>query len=67
MSEELAKRRWGIMQGCRLVALACVLIGAYALAERGWYVPEVGAPLLLVGAATFFAGPVLLARRWKSR
>lgn len=65
--DKLAKRRWGLMQACRFVALACALVGAYALAERGWNRPAIGTPLLLLGAAGFFAGPVLLARRWKSR
>ena len=68
MHEELlAKRRWGIMQACRLAALACVLIGVYALAERGLNQPQLGYPLLLIGAAGFFALPIMLSRRWKSR
>lgn len=67
MSEELAKRRWGIMQGCRLLALGCVLAGVYLVAERGLDRPELGLPLLLIGAFAFFAVPVLLSRRWKSR
>jgi len=63
----LAKRRWGIMQACRLAGLACVLAGVYILAERGLNRPELGYPLLLAGAAGFFALPIFLSRRWKSR
>ena len=67
MDKNLAKRRWGIMQACRLAALAGVLFGVYALAERGLDRPEIGYPLLLIGAAGFFALPIMLSRRWKSR
>lgn len=65
--ERLAKRRWAAMQACRLAALICALLGVYALAERGLDQPQLGYPLLLLGAFGFFALPVLLARRWKSR
>lgn len=67
MDNGLAKRRWAVMQGCRLAALACALFGVYALAERGLARPELGYPLLLMGAFGFFALPIMLSRRWKSR
>lgn len=65
--DAVAKRRWTVMQACRLAGLACVLMGVYTLAERGLDRPEVGYPLLLIGAAGFFALPIFLSRRWKSR
>lgn len=65
--DTVAKRRWGVMQACRLAALACVLTGVYTLAERGLNRPELGYPLLLIGAVGFFALPIMLSRRWKSR
>ena len=67
VAEAKAKRRFFLMQACRLVALGCALRGVYALAERGLNRPELGTPLLLVGAIGFFAVPVFLSRRWKSR
>lgn len=67
MDEHIAKRRWGIMQACRIVALLAVLAGVYAVAEGGLDRPQLGYPLLLIGAAGFFALPVALSRRWKSR
>lgn len=65
--DRTAARRFWIMQACRLAALCAVLAGAYALAERGWNRPDIGTPLLLLGAFSFFAVPLLLSRRWKSR
>ncbi|TCD06242.1 hypothetical protein EYB45_00400 [Erythrobacteraceae bacterium CFH 75059] len=66
-SDHQARRRWAVMQLVRMVAVAAALFGVYALAERGLARPDLGAPLLLLGAAGFFAGPALLAKRWRSR
>ncbi|MFA6219293.1 MAG: hypothetical protein WC692_05900 [Erythrobacter sp.] len=64
--DDLAARRFWILQFMRLTGLALVLAGAMILAGRIEQSQAVGAALLVIGALDFFAMPVLLARRWKS-
>lgn len=65
--DRLAARRFWLMQGCRLLALALVVTGVAAISEQGLDRPQLGYALLVLGAACFFALPLLLSKRWKSR
>lgn len=64
--EELAKKRWSILQLLRFGGAITVLLGIVIISGRLIDVPEIGYALLIAGAVEFFALPVILAKRWKS-
>ncbi|MEP2235649.1 MAG: hypothetical protein ABJM58_07850 [Alteripontixanthobacter sp.] len=64
--DELAKRRWGLLQLVRLGAALAVLLGIVIISGRLIAVPAIGYALLVAGAFGFFALPVMLAKKWKS-
>ena len=58
--------RFWLLQMSRLLGLGLVVV-AVLIAARKIEAPELaGYALLLIGAATYFALPKWLARRWKS-
>lgn len=61
-----ARGRFAVLQLVRLAGLGVVLLGALFYVGRLGNAPELGAMLLIAGAAAFFFLPRLLARRWKS-
>lgn len=67
-AEELAKKRFMILNLVRLFALAMVLGGVTNIAGK-WLPdlsPTLGYVLLVFGAADFFIAPVLLKRMWRT-
>jgi hypothetical protein len=67
-AEELAKKRFMLLNVMRLTGVALAMGGLANLA--GKFMPEVapyfGAFLLITGAVDFFVGPALLKRGWRS-
>ena len=64
--EELAKKRWSILQLLRFGGALTVLLGIVVISGRLIDLPALGYVLLVAGAIGFFALPVTLAKRWKS-
>lgn len=63
--------RWGTIQAVRLIGLAGVIYAMLAANGRAPWpadVPRAAATgLALLAAAVMLAGPLLLARQWRSR
>ena len=65
--EDLARRRFGIINAVRLAGIAMLLIGIAILSDALGLPDVVGYALVAVGAIDTFLVPTLLARRWSSR
>lgn len=67
-AEELAKKRFMVLNLVRLFAVAIVLGGVTNIAGK-WapdLSPVLGYALLVFGAVDFFLAPVLLKRMWRT-
>jgi drug/metabolite transporter (DMT)-like permease len=71
MSHDPALPRFAALQLARLcgalIALAGVVILSHGIRSLARVPDPVGDGLIVVGAVVFFALPLALARRWKSR
>lgn len=67
-AEELARKRFMILNLVRLFSLAVVIIGVSNIAGKLLpdLAPTLGYILLVVGAVDFFLAPVLLKRMWRT-
>jgi hypothetical protein len=68
MSEELAKKRFMILNLVRFSALAFIFAGAANIGGKLLpdLTPTLGYVLLVIGAVDFFLAPVLLKRMWRT-
>jgi hypothetical protein len=68
MNEDVAKKRFMILNFVRFSALAFIFAGAANVG--GKFMPEMtptlGHVLLIIGAIDFFLAPVLLKRMWRT-
>lgn len=66
-----AAARFAIMQMVRLSGALLALVGVLIVSGKAAWLPKLpeaaGYALIAAGLADFFAAPLLLARRWKSR
>ena len=67
MNEELAKKRFMILNLVRFSALAFIFAGAANIAGKllPELMPVLGYVLLVIGATDFFLAPMLLKRMWR--
>ena len=68
MNEELAKKRFMILNLVRFSALAFIFAGAANIGGKLMpeLMPVLGYVLLVIGATDFFLAPVLLKRLWRT-
>lgn len=68
MNEELAKKRFMILNLVRFSALAFIFAGAANIGGKllPELMPVLGYILLVIGAVDFFLAPVLLKRLWRT-
>ena len=68
MNEEVAKRRFMIINLVRFSALAFIFAGAANVGGKllSELTPTLGYVLLVIGAVDFFLAPVLLKRMWRT-
>jgi hypothetical protein len=68
MTEELAKKRFMILNLVRFSALAFIFAGAANIGGKllPELTPTLGYVLLVIGAIDFFLAPVLLKRMWRT-
>lgn len=68
MNEELAKKRFMILNLVRFSALAFIFAGAANIGGKllPELMPVLGYVLLVIGATDFFLAPVLLKRMWRT-
>lgn len=68
MNEELAKKRFMILNLVRFSALAFIFAGAANIGAKllPELTPTLGYVLLVIGAVDFFLAPVLLKRMWRT-
>jgi hypothetical protein len=68
MNEELAKKRFMILNLVRFSALAFIFAGAANIGGKLMpeLMPVLGYVLLVIGAVDFFLAPVLLKRIWRT-
>jgi hypothetical protein len=68
MTEELAKKRFMILNLVRFSALAFIFAGAANIGGKllPELMPTLGYILLVIGAVDFFLAPVLLKRMWRT-
>ncbi len=68
MNEELAKKRFMILNLVRFSALAFIFAGAANIGGKllPELMPVLGYVLLVIGATDFFLAPVLLKRLWRT-
>ncbi len=68
MNEELAKKRFMILNLVRFSALAFIFAGAANIGGKLMpeLMPVLGYVLLVIGAVDFFLAPVLLKRMWRT-
>ncbi len=68
MNEELAKKRFMILNLVRFSALVFIFAGAANIGGKLLpnLMPMLGYILLVIGAVDFFLGPVLLKRLWRT-
>jgi hypothetical protein len=68
MTEELAKKRFMILNLVRFSALAFIFAGAANIGGKllPELTPTLGYILLVIGAIDFFLAPVLLKRMWRT-
>jgi hypothetical protein len=68
MTEELAKKRFMILNLVRFSALAFIFAGAANIGGKllPELTPTLGYALLVIGAIDFFLAPVLLKRMWRT-
>ena len=63
--------RFMAMQAARAAGAAIALLGVVMLSHRiallAWAPDALGDGLIVAGAVLFFAVPLILAKRWKSR
>ena len=65
-AEELARKRFLVLQAVRFAGGAMVVFGVLIIAGRVLDFPELGYVLVVLGAIEFFAMPRILARGWKT-
>lgn len=68
MNEELARKRFMILNLVRFSALAFIFAGAANIGGKllPELMPVLGYVLLVIGAVDFFLAPVLLKRLWRT-
>jgi hypothetical protein len=68
MSEELAKKRFMILNLVRFSALAFIFAGAANIGGKLLpdLTPTLGYILLVIGAVDFFLAPVMFKRMWRT-
>ena len=66
--EELARKRYMILNMTRFFAIAMVFAGAVNIGGKllPEFAPALGYVLLVAGAIDFFLAPVLLKRNWRT-
>ena len=64
--DEIAARRFWMLQVLRLSGVVLVVLGAMVVAGTLDWPQVAGYVLIAVGIADFFVMPLLLARRWSS-
>lgn len=64
--EELARKRFMLLQIIRLGGAVMAMIGAVIISGRLIDMPMLGYVLLIVGAVEFFVLPNLIARGWRT-
>lgn len=67
MSRDPAAARFAVLQLVRLAGTLLVLGGVLVLSGRVGWPQGVGYGLAATGLAAFFALPLFLAKRWKSK
>ena len=65
-AEELARKRFMLLQLVRLGGAAMAMLGAVIISGRLIDMPELGYALLVVGALEFFLLPNIVAKNWRS-
>lgn len=65
--EELARKRFFVLQMIRLGGAFMALLGAVIISGRLIDFPEVGYVLLVIGALDLFLVPNIVARSWRSK
>ncbi len=65
MTEELAKKRFFILNLTRLGGLLLVFLAIAIIAQKIKIDPVIGYVLLVVGAIDYFVAPVLFKRAWR--
>jgi hypothetical protein len=66
MNEDLAKKRFIVMQMVRLAGVAIAMIGLLAIAGKIDLPREAGIALFVVGLIEAMLLPTLLVRNWKT-
>jgi hypothetical protein len=67
--DEIARRRFAIFQAVRVAGVPLMIAGLWIWvgdAVRPGGLPALGIPLFLIGSATAFVVPQVLARRWRT-
>ena len=65
-AEELARKRFMILQLVRLGGVAMAMLGAVIISGRLIDMPALGYALLVLGALEFFLLPNMVAKNWRS-
>ena len=66
VDERTVMRRWWTLQLCRIGGLALAVVAVAMFGGRVAASETLAGALLVAGAALFFAGPILLSKRWRS-
>ena len=62
-----ARQRYLVLMALRLIGTLVAVIGAAMVSGRIGHAPQLGAVMLVMGAASALVLPVMLARKWKSQ
>ena len=65
--EQLARKRFFILQMIRLSGAFLALLGAVIISGRLIDMPEIGYVLLVIGVLDLFFVPNLISRSWRSK
>lgn len=67
MTEDMAKKRFFILQAIRFSGAALAFFGAAVIAGKTALAPEFGYVFLAFGAIDALILPIVVARMWKSK
>lgn len=65
--EELARKRFFMLQMIRLSGAIMAMLGAVIISGRLIDIPEIGYVLLVIGALDLFLMPNIITRSWRSK